>query len=215
LDEISEMPIYMQAKLLRVLQEFNIERVGGTHSIPVDIRIITATNQNLENMITDGKFRIDLFYRLNVISLSIPPLRERSSDLEVLAIHFLNKYNSKLNKNIDMFDSKALSILLSYDWPGNVRELENALEYAVNIEGSTAITQSSLPDILIKKNYTSRIQMRDEVKETEFSAIKSALDKHGWDVKGKKEAAKELGIGLRTLYRKLESMETLPTIIKQ
>lgn len=132
LDEIGTMPIYLQIKLLRVIQNREIERVGGTETIPIDVRIIAATNSNLEEMVRDGKFRQDLYYRLNVIPLSIPPLRSRKEDISILSYHFLEKYNKLLNKNISRIDENMIVLLENYSWPGNVRELENVIEYAVN-----------------------------------------------------------------------------------
>lgn len=207
LDEIGEMPMYMQAKLLRVLQELTIERVGGTHSIPVDIRIIAATNQNIEKMISDGKFRIDLFYRFNVISLTIPPLRQRDGDTEILAVHFLDKYNRRLNKAIEGFTPEAIAALKNHSWPGNVRELENTIEYAVNMEDGRSITCASLPDCLRAHSTDCGFQIKDKVRHLEIEAIREVLDRNGWDLDGKKKTAEELGIGLRTLYRKLKAAE--------
>ncbi|QZY57348.1 sigma-54 interaction domain-containing protein [Crassaminicella profunda] len=209
LDEIGEMPLFMQSKLLRVLQERTIERVGGIRSIPIDIRIIAATNQNLEELVSKKEFRADLYYRLNVIPLKLPPLRERKEDIEILAMHFLKKYNLKLDKRLIYFSSDALSSLKTYHWPGNVRELENAVEYAVNMEEENIISRNNLPEKILKSNCINKNELviRKKIKNIEIEAIQGALDKYGWDVKGKTEAAKELGIGLRTLYRKLKAFE--------
>ena len=204
LDEIGEMPLYMQTKLLRTLQDYIIMRVGGINPIPVDVRIIAATNQNLEEMIADKKFRIDLYYRLNVIPITIDPLRMRQDDIELLAKHFLRKYNARLKKNINRLDENVTGILKSYSWPGNVRELENVIEYAVNMEDGSYITLGSLPDSFLKNNNIKTLEMKERVKNIELETIRAALEKYGWDTKGKARAAAELGIGLRTLYRKIE-----------
>lgn len=203
LDEIGELPKYMQAKLLRVLQERIIERIGGIRSIDIDVRIIAATNQNICEMVEKKDFRADLYYRLNVIPLSICPLRDRKDDIELLAIHFLKKYSKKLNKNIEGFAQDTLTILSSYDWPGNVRELENIIEYATNFETEHIISPQSLPEAFLVNRNSYSLDMKPKVKNVEFKIIKATLDKYGWDVRGKTLAAKELGIGLRTLYRKI------------
>lgn len=207
LDEIGEMPLHMQAKLLGVLQEFSFERVGGLTSIPIDVRVIAATNKDIEEMVQKKEFRSDLYYRLNVIPIDLPPLRSRINDIEVLSHQFLNEYNSKLHKNIVGFSSKVMSLFMSYDWPGNVRELQNVIEYCVNIEETDTISLSSLPKRLSKKESNDTDKIKARIKNVELEAILDSLDKHGWDVKGKTAAAKELGIGLRTLYRKLKNYE--------
>ncbi|MCT4617805.1 MAG: sigma 54-interacting transcriptional regulator [Marinisporobacter sp.] len=209
LDEIGEMPLFMQSKLLRVLQERTIERVGGIRSIPVDIRIVAATNQNLEEMVSKKEFRADLYYRLNVIPLKLPPLRERREDIEILAMHFLKKYNLKLDKRLIYFSSDSLSSFKAYSWPGNVRELENAVEYAVNMEEENIVSRNNLPEKFLHLDsiHKNDLVMRKKVKNIEIETIHAALDKHGWHVKGKTAAAKELGIGLRTLYRKIKALE--------
>lgn len=205
LDEIGEMPIHLQAKLLRVLQEYAIERVGGIRTIPVDVRVIAATNKNLEEMMAKNKFRKDLYYRLNIIPMNIPPLRQRPDDIEILSGHFLDKYNLKINRRINSFSSDVMSLFKQYDWPGNVRELENVVEYAVNMESGNSIGLSSLPKHFTAEAALSGIEMKSKVKSIELGAIKAALDKYGWDTKGKTQAAGELGISLRTLYRKIDT----------
>jgi len=133
LDEIGDMPLELQSKLLRVLQERMVTPVGGTNPIPIDIRVISATNQDLEKMIREKTFRSDLYYRLNVINLTIPPLRERKDDIPVLIDYFLDKYAFHIDKGKTRFTKSALQALQHYDWPGNVRELENVVELAVNL----------------------------------------------------------------------------------
>lgn len=205
LDEIGELPLHLQSKLLRVLQENTIYRLGSMQPISIDIRIIAATNRNLENMIAEGKFREDLYYRLNVIPIELPSLRERIEDVELLAYHFLEKYNSLLNKKIHTISNESMEILKNYNWPGNVRELENAIEHAVNLEEGDIITKESLPKFLIN-NSKDISSIQQILANEEYNIIVQTLDKHGWDVKGKEKSAEELGISLRTLYRRLNEM---------
>ena len=202
LDEIGELPIHLQSKLLRVLQDNTIQRVGGTNPIPINVRIIAATNRDLEIMMEEGKFRDDLYYRLCVIPIELPSLKERISDIESLSYYFINKYNEKLNKDIKSISKEAFEILMSYEWPGNVRELENAIEYAINMEETETIQMENLPSRITMNIKTNNI--KDFVYEKEYQLIINLLDKNGWDVKGKEQTASELGISLRTLYRKLK-----------
>lgn len=206
LDEIGDMPLHMQVKLLRVLQERMIERVGGIKSIPVDVRLIAATHRNLEKMVENGTFRRDLYFRLNVIPLHIPPLRSRKSDITVLAEHFLNKYNKKFDTQIDGFTPEALTLLSAYDWPGNARELENSVEYAVNIETGGRIQARSLPASVSKSSSSGGVNhsLTQRVREYEQTIIKETIKIRGDSVEGKKNAARDLGISLPTLYRKLK-----------
>lgn len=205
LDEIGELPQHLQAKLLRVLQENTIQRLGSIVSIPINTRVIAATNQNLESLIDQDKFRNDLFYRLNVIPIHLPPLNERLDDIEILTSHFIDKYNKKLNKNINDISEEALTAMKSYSWPGNVRELENAIEYAINIEDANTIQINNLPNRIIScKTKSDNLEKLVTVKETNI--IINSLDRYGWDLKGKEKTAEELGISIRTLYRKLKKL---------
>ncbi|MFN7262743.1 MAG: sigma-54-dependent transcriptional regulator [Pseudobdellovibrionaceae bacterium] len=145
LDEVGELPITIQVKLLRAIQERVIRRVGATEDIKVDVRIIAATNRDLEAMVKDGTFRQDLFYRLNVINIKMPPLRERKEDIPLLANHFLKKYNDRLTKQISGISMEAMEMLKKYEYPGNVRELENIIERTVALEGGASILPESLP----------------------------------------------------------------------
>ncbi len=145
LDEVGELPVTIQVKLLRAIQERVIRRVGSTEDTHVNVRLIAATNRNLEEMVEDGTFRQDLFYRLNVIQIKTPPLRERKEDIQLLAEHFLKKYNERLNKSVESITVDAMNILKKYDYPGNVRELENIIERTVALEAGASILPESLP----------------------------------------------------------------------
>ena len=208
LDEIGDVSLSMQAKLLRVLQERQIERVGGVEATPVDVRIIAATHKNIETMVQTGEFRQDLFYRLNVFPLLIPPLRERAEDLPLLINVFFQRYTRSLQKNLTGIDEAVYPYLKQYSWPGNIRELENTLEYLVNIETSDQVTISHIPDRLRKavgkaKNVISSAAVTP-IAELERQAIHSALQRYGRSAEGKEQAAKALGISKATLYRKLK-----------
>ncbi len=208
LDEIGELPLHLQVKLLHVLQNKRFERVGGNKTITADARVISATNRNLEEMIEEKSFREDLYYRLSVIPLKIPPLRERVNDIPVLMKYFLKKYNAFMNKNINGFSDEVERIYCSYDWPGNVRELENAIEYGVNMTFTDEIQIDAIPPRV--KNLTKTIQMFDlnlslveQVKRLEKEILLKKITEHGESSEGKLAIAKELDISRATLYRKL------------
>lgn len=203
LDEIGELPHHSQAKLLRFLQDGVIQRLGSITNIPLNVRIIAATNQDLELLMSEGKFREDLFYRLDVIPIHLPPLRERKSDIPILIDHFIKAMNLKLSKRLLGIDDLALEAMMDYFWPGNVRELENSIEYAMNMEDTSRISLTSLP-VRIFSNCESDLDLRSKLSKSESSIIISALDKNGWDMNGKIKTAEELGISLRTLYRRLK-----------
>lgn len=203
LDEIGELPHHSQAKLLRFLQDGVIQRLGSITNIPLNVRIIAATNQDLELLMSEGKFREDLFYRLNVVPIHLPPLRERKSDIPILIDHFIKAMNSKLSKRLLGIDDLALEAMMDYSWPGNVRELENSIEYAMNMEDTSRINLTSLP-ARIFSNCELESDLRSKLSKSESSIIISALDKNGWDMDGKIKTAEELGISLRTLYRRLK-----------
>jgi sigma-54 dependent transcriptional regulator, acetoin dehydrogenase operon transcriptional activator AcoR len=219
LDEIGDMPLYLQAKLLRVLQERRIERVGGTKSIEVDVRIIAATHKNLESMIANNQFREDLYFRLNVIPLYVPPLRERKEDLYQLIQYYMNKFCKRFGKEPKRFSSQALKKIFDYHWPGNVRELENMVEYIVNLEIGDLVTVSSLPASIREMSEDKNIDITEEKQELHFSRslysvneieeqlIIKALQRFGSSTEGKRKAAEALGISLATLYRRLEKMK--------
>lgn len=203
LDEIGELTLYQQAKLLRVLQEHSIQRIGDNKVIPLDIRVISSTNRNLTDMMEKGSFRSDLYYRINVIPIHLPPLTERIDDISILTEHFIKKYNKILNKNIHSISQDALNLLKSYSWPGNIRELQNTIEYACNMEISKNIQPHNLPPII--KN-TPALSQKQSLEDNELQFIYNTLNKNGWDLKGKEKTAEDLGISLRTLYRKIEKI---------
>jgi PAS domain S-box-containing protein len=205
LDEIGEMPLNMQTKILRVLQEMEVERVGGQKTLPIDVRIIAATNAPLEQLVEQGKFRQDLYYRLNVIRLDIPPLRERKEDISLLTDKLLKKLNREFGHTVTHVDGKAMRILLQHDWPGNVRELENVLERAMNLVEFSTIEKEHLPYYLKMKkeavNASSKLDLKKVLEEAEKETIKQALALAGND---RYEAAALLGISKTSLYDRLK-----------
>lgn len=205
LDEIAEMTPQMQAKLLRVIQEREIQRVGGEEFIRIDVRIIAATHQDLDKRVRENLFREDLFYRLNVVNIKVPPLRERSDDIPLLCQYFVQKLSEKNRKNIKGIAPDAMKSLMAYKWPGNVRELENAVERAVIMSVGEYVTDRELPSG-IALNAEFRIDVYDErafsLDDMEKKAIIEALEFSGWN---KSKAAKKLGINRKTLHKKLQS----------
>ena len=204
LDEIGDMPLYMQIKLLRVLQERKIIRIGSNQLIDVDVRIIAATNQNLEHLVEVGEFRKDLYYRLNVVPIEVPPLRKRTGDIFIFAEHFAEKYATLFKKNFVNISSEVLNIFEKYSWPGNVRELENTIEYMINLMGENGVlSYNHLPQKLL---ITKSIEISQErtLKSMEIEMINNLLIKYGDSTESKKQIAKILGIGIATLYRKIE-----------
>ena len=207
LDEIGDMPIHLQTKLLRVLQEYVIEKIGGKESIPIDVRIIAATNKDLEKKVLEGEFRQDLFYRLNVIPINIPPLRDRKDDMIILVNYLLDKCNSKLGKNINIIDDDCLGIFMNYKWPGNVRELENTIEYAVNMCSSSVIKCMDLPNRLKVSENTLKLSGNVRIipiKELEKKEIQKAIEYFGHSKQAITKAAEALELSRATLYRKLK-----------
>ncbi len=203
LDEVGEMSMTTQVKLLRVLQEGVVERLGGNKPIEVDVRIIAATNADLSTMVQEGRFREDLYYRLNVINVELPPLRWREQDVELLANFFLKKYNAKNSKNLEGFSPETLEAMDKYNWPGNVRELENAVERAVVLSKGPLIGVEALPQSVLvgrKRFDVVNIVVGTTLREAERALIEATLA----SVDGDKEtAANILGIASRTIYRKL------------
>jgi len=207
LDEIGEITPSIQVKLLRVLQEGEFERLGGTKVLRSNVRIISATNVNLENAIKQKRFREDLYYRLNVITMNMPPLRERREDIPLLISHFLKIYQEKNNKVVDGISEDVLDILTDYQWPGNVREIKNIIERAVVLTQDRIITQKDLPENISKKKAEERkltIPFGMPLREIEKKIIIETLRRS----KGDKEiTANLLGITPRTIYRKMNSLE--------
>jgi transcriptional regulator with PAS, ATPase and Fis domain len=207
LDEIGEIPIKLQSKLLRVLQEKEIKRIGGTTSIKVDVRVIAATNLNLEEEVKRGNFREDLYYRLNVIPIVIPPLRERKEDISLLVYNFIDKFNKLYGKTKDI-DVTAIEVLESYDWPGNVRELENSIERLVVIGDENLITRDSVISVLGKDKFSyGNVEningsLKDAVNQFERNIIEKALKKYGNTYK----AAEVLGLTQSTVVRKAKAL---------
>ncbi len=209
LDEVAEMPLSMQVQLLRVLQEGTFERVGESVTRHTDVQVIAATNVNIKEALAGGKFREDLFYRLNVIPIEVPPLRERKEDIVPLIEHFLKKFSIFYKKEITEIEGKAVEILLNYSWPGNIRELENTIEYSfVRTINKNIIETSKLPPNIIafagypEKGFEDIYALRD-VEYLKKEDLISILNKHKWN---KSKAAKELNIGRTTLWRKMKQL---------
>jgi transcriptional regulator with GAF, ATPase, and Fis domain len=205
LDEIGDISATAQIKLLRVLQTYKIERLGGQGSIPVDVRVIAATNRDLLEEVINGNFREDLFYRLNVIPIEMPPLSKRHNDIPLLAQHFLKRYAGIQDKKINSIDSGAMKVLLNYNWPGNVRELENSIEHAVVLCNSGEIQSSDLPANIVNPQAQSKSEDNTQTLQgSEKNLMIQALDACNWN---KKETAKRLGISRSTLYAKLKKYQ--------
>ena len=212
LDEIGDMPLHLQVKILHVLQNMRYERVGGNKTVIVDVRVIAATNKDLEAMIREGTFREDLYYRLSVIPMNIPPLRDRKEDIRLLMNHFLEKYKTFMNRKITGFDKDAEQAYLNYDWPGNVRELENAVEYGTNMAFGDVIGLDALPARLLKREASPitigemDLPLTEQIRHYEREIILNKLNKHRNDSNVKDVVAKELGLSRATLYRKLAEL---------
>ncbi len=221
LDEISEMSPMLQVKLLRVLQEHEFERVGGTQTITPDFRVIAATNQNLEDAVNAGKFREDLFYRLNVIPVMAPALRERTADIPLLATYFINLFNESKHRNITGISDEAMEMLVRYDWPGNVRELENIIERMVILATGEEISVADLPEkITGRKNGGGAVSkeipaqgfvLQRAVADFEKEIIIQALNQTDWV---KNQAAKLLKVNRTTLIEKMKRYELVKPAVK-
>ncbi|BAF59025.1 MAG: sigma-54-dependent Fis family transcriptional regulator [Pelotomaculum sp.] len=216
LDEVGNMSLYLQTKLLRVLKERVIERVGGTRPVPVEIRIIAATNSDLQEKVQKNLFRDDLYYLLSVIPLVIPPLRTRQEDIPLLLDFYMKRFNRLLGKDIKGFTDEAMEACIKYPWPGNVRELVYAVEYAVNLEEEPLISPESLPPAIREG---ARKRTRDgiagggqllQLAQLEKEAITAALEQYGWSDEGKTKAARALGISRATIYRKIQKFKLSP-----
>lgn len=210
LDEIGDMPLYLQSKILRILQERNFSRVGSNELIDLDIRVIAATNRNIEDMIIKNQFRRDLFYRINVIPIVVAPLRERLDDIPLLFQTLLDKYNEALGKQVTLVDEDVMPVFMNYGWPGNVRELENVVQYLITLaDSSNTIHKYMLPEKMLASTEKppahegKRREKFSTLEELEARYIERVVAQFGNTTEGKKKAAKTLGIGIATLYRKL------------
>jgi two-component system response regulator AtoC len=210
LDEIGHMRLDLQAKILRALQEREVERVGGTRTIKIDVRVIAATNRDLKKAIEDGTFREDLYYRLNVVPIVLPPLRQRREDIPLLVEHFIGKYNREFVRKVKGFSAGATAALYQYDWPGNVRELENVIERAVALAQSETISLRELPleisilgGDIIEDIQKAGLSLREARGHFERQYILNILEKVQWN---QTEAARVLGLHRNTLAWKLQRL---------
>ena len=215
LDEIGEMPFHLQAKLLRVLQERKLERVGGNKQVSLNIRIISATNRNLEKMVEEGKFREDLYYRLNIFEIHLPPLRERPEDIPLLVHYFIEKYRSFFEVNVSGIDPEAMEYLCRYQWKGNIRELENVVQYMISmnsdsvsgIMGVSALPAQVMEDRVFHAEENVQEEREMDFKLREMIHMKELLGQYGNTTEGKKQVARQMGISLATLYRRINKMQ--------
>jgi len=199
LDEIANIPLSQQAKLLRVLESGEMEPVGSSRTRRVDVRLISATNADLNQEVNAGRFRQDLLFRLNTVEIHLPPLRERRQDISPLAIHFLKRYADRYNKKLTGFDTAAMRAMLDYSWPGNVRELDHAVERAVLLSQSEQVRVS---DLSLRATRDGSHKMEDmSLEEVESLLIRKALDRYGGNIS---QAAEALGLSRSALYRRLQ-----------
>ena len=207
LDEIGDMSLHLQSKLLRVLQEKELNKIGSKSNVLIDVRIIAATNKDLEKMVQNGTFREDLYYRLNVIPIKLPSLRERKDDIPLIIKHMVKEYSKKLDKNVIDIDSRVVDAMIEYKWPGNIRELQNIIEYSVNMSSSPIITMNVIPQ-KIKNTSVEELEVKSDrivpLDELEKIEIIKALNRYKDYKKDKELTAKALGISRATLYRKIE-----------
>jgi transcriptional regulator with PAS, ATPase and Fis domain len=203
LDEIGDVSPALQVKLLRVLQEREYQPLGSNSTVVADARVIAATNRTLEELVTEGRFRQDLFYRVNVVRIEVPPLRDRPEDIPVLAEHFVRKFNSRQQREIAGLDRAALKLLMAHDWPGNVRELENAIEHAFVLCAGGLILPQQLPTQLQSHAALSQHMTTLTLAEAEERLIRLALQRNKGN---RRKTAEELGIALSTLWRRLKKL---------
>jgi transcriptional regulator with PAS, ATPase and Fis domain len=203
LDEIGDIPLSIQMKLLRVIQEKVYEPLGGTKSVKADVRILSATNRNLEKLVEEERFRMDLYYRINVVRLELPPLAERSEDVPLLVNHFIARFSTIKGKDIDGIAPEAMNILLRHDYPGNVRELENIIEHAFVLCPGGMILVCHLPEYLQFRDAPSGGGALGLLRQYEKQLILGVLRRNGWN---RSEAARELGIHKTTLFRKVRKL---------
>ena len=207
LDEIGEIPQHLQVKLLRALEAKEILPIGNTTPRRIDVRVLAATNRNLNEEVEAGRFRGDLFYRLNIMEIHIPPLRERPEDIPLLVDHFIKRHNPELKKNYEGIDEEAVRTLMSLPWKGNVRELDNVIEHTMILAEGKRITVKDLPASIVASsqgNAAFTFNLKDALRQFEKQHILRALEQAGQD---RKEAAKLLDISLSSLYRKIEELE--------
>jgi transcriptional regulator with GAF, ATPase, and Fis domain len=204
LDEVGDLPLELQAKLLRVLQEGEFERVGGTQSLKVDVRLIAATNRDLERAVSEGRFRADLFYRLNVFPILVPPLRNRVQDIPHLARHFTTLYASKMGRQLGPLDAVVLERLAAYGWPGNVRELQNVIERAVILSTRGRLELGDVPTS--PAGVTPTTSVPRSLEDVERQHIVGVLAETGWRVSGDRGAAKILGLKRTTLEARMKKL---------
>jgi DNA-binding NtrC family response regulator len=200
LDEVGDISMKTQVKLLRVLQERSFRRLGGTDVIEVDVRVITATNRDLAALVRADSFRSDLYYRLNVVSIHLPPLRERKEDIPLLAAHFINKYNVEFSKKFDRVDRKALELMMEYHWPGNIRELENVIERATVIDQGPEVKARHLPFCNIEVPISEEAQSLEDIEKLH---IEKMLARHNWNIA---KTARALAIDRTTLHKKVKKL---------
>jgi transcriptional regulator with PAS, ATPase and Fis domain len=204
LDEIGDVSSAVQVKLLRFLQEREYEPLGAVKPQKADVRIVAATNKNLARLVEEGRFREDLYYRLNVVKLELPPLAERREDVPLLVEHFLKRFNVRMNKRIGSVSPEVIQLFMRYDFPGNIRELENAMEHAFVLCSGTRIQEEHLPQELLNRARAGPLQLsagRDVLKTAERQTLLAMLEKHGGN---RKKTAADLGISPVTLWRKLK-----------
>jgi Nif-specific regulatory protein len=207
LDEVGELSPTLQAKLLRVLQEREFVRVGGTRSIKLNVRFLAATNKDLQKAVREEKFRVDLFHRLNVISVTMPPLREHAEDIQLLAEHFASRYAQKCNRSVKGISPEARACLIQYDWPGNIRELENAMERAIVIGSSDFILPEDLPETLMETASSSAsapAKYHDAIRNLKKQLILGAFEQSGGSFT---ETAKLLGVHPNYLHRLIRNLD--------
>jgi len=211
LDEIGDIPLHLQVKLLRAIEESEILPVGGTTPIKIDVRIIAATNRNLMEEVEAGRFRDDLYYRLNVVEIKLPSLNERREDIPLLVQHFIEKYNKQLSTNVRNTDNETMRILMNYNWKGGIRELENVIERALILCDGDYITKKDLPPNIVSEEFTPEIpdRLKDAIAQFERSHITKILKRTG---NNKEETAQLLNISLSSLYRKIDELNIKPSI---
>lgn len=209
LDEIGEMPLFAQPKLLRILQEYELERVGSNKKIHLDIRVIAATNRDLGEMVAEKTFRGDLYYRINVINLKLPPLRTRRDDIIPISENYIKKLKLKMDTPLSSISPEARQLLLDYEWPGNVRQLQNVIEYAANLCETDVLMPGDLPETMHGERapVLPPISPFPASQDSRDQELLELFDKYGYTLEGKKRIADELHISLRTLYRRISRLK--------